>query len=254
MPQSVCELKGHRKIVVLTAYDYPMAQILSEVGIDVILVGDSLGMVVLGYENTHFVTMNDMIRHTQAVMRGNTGAFVVADMPKGSYETNELAIKNVERMIEETGVRAIKIEGCPEICQALVEAGFSVMGHTGLKPQEAGKMKVKGRTTAEEEMILDEVRALEEAGCFAVVLECIPTDLAKKITDMLRIPTIGIGAGPNCDGQVLVTSDLLGLYGDFTPKFVKKYVNLQEVIGEAVTRFKFEVENGIFPSQDESYK
>ncbi len=254
MPQSIRALKGHRKIVVLTAYDYPMAQILSKADIDVILVGDSLGMVVLGYQNTHFVTMNDMIRHTQAVMRGHTKGLVVTDMPKGSYETPELAIKNAERMMEETGVRAIKIEGCPEICRALGEAGFAVMGHAGLKPQEADKMKVKGKVEEEANKIFEEAIALEEAGCFAVVLECIPTGLAKKITDKLTIPTVGIGAGPHCDGQVLVTNDLLGLYGDFTPKFVKKYADLSVVISEAVIKFKSEVESGIFPSQDESYK
>tara|TARA_B100000315_G_C14402058_1_gene506935 strand:- start:146 stop:895 length:750 start_codon:yes stop_codon:yes gene_type:complete len=248
MPESVRQLKGRRKIVALTAYDYPMAQILSEVGIDVILVGDSLGMVVLGYENTHFVTMNDMIRHTQAVMRGHTEGLVVADMPKGSFETKELAIKNVERMVEETGVRAIKIEGRPEICRALVEAGFAVMGHTGLKPQEAEKMGMRGKNEEEANNIFEEAKALEEAGCFSVVLECVPADLAKKITDTLAIPTIGIGAGSDCDGQVLVTHDLLGLFQDFCPKFAKRYVDLRSVMKEAILSFKDEVERGIFPS------
>lgn len=247
MPDSIKKLKGHRKIVALTAYDYPMAFFVSEAEVDVILVGDSLGMVVLGYENTHFVTLEDMIRHTQAVMRGHNNGLVVCDMPKGSYGTPDVAILSARQLMEETGVKAIKIEGAPEIARVLVDAGIEVMGHTGLKPQEAEKMGIRGKTEEEAKVILQEARALEAAGCFAVVLECVPTDLAKKITEELEIPTIGIGAGPDCDGQILVTYDLLGLTPGGGPKFAKKYANLGEDIKSAVRHFKEEVEQGVFP-------
>ncbi len=248
MPDSIRQLKGHRKIVALTAYDTPMAQILGEAGIDVLLVGDSLGMVVLGYESTHFVTMEDMIRHTQAVMRGHTGGLVVADLPKGSCDTEVSAVENANRMVEETGVRAVKIEGRPEMCRAVVNSGIAVMGHTGLKPQDEEKMGMRGKTDEQAEAIFEEAKALEAAGCFAVILECVPADLAKRITDALKVPTIGIGAGSECDGQILVTHDILGLFKDFTPKFVKQYADLRSVIQEAVSTFKDEVERGIFPS------
>ncbi|MDP2624713.1 MAG: 3-methyl-2-oxobutanoate hydroxymethyltransferase [Candidatus Peregrinibacteria bacterium] len=253
MSEVIRQLKGHRKIVALTAYDYPMAQFLSEAGVDILLVGDSLGMVVLGYTSTHFVTMEDMIRHTQAVMRGHKSGLVVADMPIGSCDTPELAIENCKRMVEETGVSAVKIEGNPEVCRIVVEAGIEVMGHTGLKPQLAEKMRIQGKTSVEAEAILEEAMALENSGCFSVVLECVPSDLGRRITEKLSIPTIGIGAGAECDGQILVTHDMLGLFTDFKPKFVKCYANLGEDIVKAISDFKEDVDRGIFPSLDESY-
>ncbi|MBT7483936.1 3-methyl-2-oxobutanoate hydroxymethyltransferase, partial [Candidatus Peregrinibacteria bacterium] len=226
MPRSLRECKNQRKITVITAYDYPTAQVLSKAGVDVLLVGDSLGMVVYGDTTTHFVTLEEMIRHTMAVMRGHTSGLVVADLPKSSYDTVEMAMESARKLTAETGVKVLKIEGCPEICEALVEAGFEVMGHTGLKPQETSKMKVKGRSQSEAEEVLKEAQALEAAGCLAVVLECIPSELAQKVTEKLKVPTIGIGAGPHCDGQVLVVSDLMGLYSDFQPKFVKRYAEM----------------------------
>lgn len=253
MPNTIRLLKGQRKISVLTVYDYPMSQILSEAGVDILLVGDSLGMVVYGDSTTHFVTLDEMIRHTLAVMRGHSSGLVVADLPKSFYDEPDKAFLSARRLVKETGVRAFKIEGRPDICKVLVEGGFEIMGHTGLKPQEALKMKVVGRTEEEAEAVLKEALDLEEAGCFAVVLECVPANLAKIITEKLNVPTIGIGAGPHCDGQVLVTPDLLGFFADFKPKFVKKYADLRGVIKKAAMDFKSEVESGIFPSHEESY-
>jgi 3-methyl-2-oxobutanoate hydroxymethyltransferase len=253
MPHDFRRLKSQSKIVALTAYDYSMARLLSDAGVDLLLVGDSLGMVVLGYPSTHFVTMEDMIRHTQAVVRGHSRGLVVADMPIGSCDTVELALKNCRRMVEETGVKAVKIEGMPEICAAVVASGIAVMGHTGLKPQTAERMAVQGKSEPEAEAIVEEALALERAGCFSVVLECVPTLLGKRITESLSVPTIGIGAGPHCDGQILVSHDLLGLYQDFHPKFVKQYADLGAIISGAVAQYKKEVEGGVFPSEKESF-
>jgi 3-methyl-2-oxobutanoate hydroxymethyltransferase len=254
MTRLLRELKGHRKITALTAYDYPMAQILSKAGVDILLVGDSLGMVVLGYTSTHFVTMEDMIRHTQAVMRGHSGlSLVVADMPIGSCDSIELALKNCRRMVDETGVRAVKIEGVPDICRAVVDSGIEVMGHTGLKPQTAERMKVKGKSKVEFDLIIQEAKDLQEAGCFSIVLEAVPSALGKEVTSVLSVPTIGIGAGPDCDGQILVVHDLIGMFTDFKPKFVKRYGDVGKMIGQSVAAFKEEVEQGIFPSPKESY-
>ncbi|HCW32467.1 MAG: 3-methyl-2-oxobutanoate hydroxymethyltransferase, 3-methyl-2-oxobutanoate hydroxymethyltransferase [Candidatus Peregrinibacteria bacterium GW2011_GWF2_39_17] len=244
-------LKGQRKIVALTAYDYSMAQILPDCGVDVLLVGDSLGMVVLGYNSTHFVTIEDMIRHTQAVMRGEAKAsgssLVVADMPIGTCDTPKSALKHCRRMVAETEVKAVKIEGNAEVCKVVIDSGIAVMGHTGLKPQTAQKMGICGKQTKEAQAIFDEAIALEKAGCFALVLECVPSSLAKRITEKLSIPTIGIGAGPDCDGQILVTHDILGLFTDFQPKFVKQYGNVRQSIEKAVRGFVGEVKSGVFP-------
>lgn len=263
MTEQIRALKGKRKITALTAYDYPTAQILSEAGVDVLLVGDSLGMVVLGYPNTHFVTMEDMIRHTQAVIRGVAKAMhsglvgraplVVADMPIASCDTAEFALQNCRRMVQETGVRAVKIEGMPDICAEVVQSGIAVMGHTGLKPQTAERMRVQGKSEPEAEVIFQEALALEKAGCFAVVLECVPTDLGKRITEALTVPTIGIGAGPDCDGQILVLHDVLGLFTDFRPKFVKRYGHVREEIQKAVRLYVEEVQQGDFPSEEQSF-
>jgi 3-methyl-2-oxobutanoate hydroxymethyltransferase len=230
-----------------------MARVLSGADVDFLLVGDSLGMVVYGDSTTHFVTLEEMIRHTQAVVRGHARGLVVADMPLGTYETPEDALRNVHRLITETDVKAVKLEGSVAMCKSLVEAGIQVMGHTGLKPQQAERWKVQGQTPQSAEQIFDEAVALEAAGCFAVILECIPSTLAQRITKALSIPTIGIGAGSHCDGQILVTADLLGLFPDFHAKFVRRYVDLPGTIQKAIGAFVTDVQSGNFPSEGESY-
>lgn len=264
MIESIRLLKGKQKITALTAYDVSSAQVLCEAGVDVILVGDSLGMVVLGYPDTHSVTMDDMIRHTQAVVRGvererskraefSSRPLVVADMPIGTCDFPELAVENCKRMIRETGAHAVKIEGLPESCVAVVSSGIPVMGHTGLKPQTAETMRVQGRDAEAADAILDEAKALEYAGCFAVVLECVPTSLGQSITRELAIPTIGIGAGPDCDGQILVSHDMWGLFPDFRPKFVKRYGDVRAVMLSSTRDFVREVREGVFPRDGEFY-
>lgn len=247
-------LKGKRKLTMLTAYDFPTAKILSRCGVDILLVGDSLGMVVLGYPDTKSVTMQDMIRHTQAVMRGNVGgSLVVFDMPYRTFDTSLDAVENAKIAVKETGVTAIKIEGKPEIVKALTEAGFHVMGHTGLKPQMVERYKVVGKDERSAEAVFEEAKAIEAAGAFSVVLECVPSDLAQKITQTLRIPTIGIGAGSFCDGQVLVVSDFIGLYNELRPRFVRRYANIEEQIESAVRRYIEDVQEERFPLEEESY-
>ncbi len=252
MIQQIRSSKGNRKLTALTCYDYTWAKILGKSGVDFLLVGDSLGMVVLGYENTHLVTMQDMISHTQAVMRAVPSCLVVADMPIGSCETEQDAISNCHRLLQETGVKAVKIEGKSEIVEAVVGSGIEVMGHTGLKPQEAETYQVRGKGE-EAEMILKEALALEKAGCFALVLECIPSLLAKETTEKLTIPTIGIGAGKDCDGQILVLQDILGLFDDIHPRFVRRYANLKEESLKAVGNYIQDVKSGDFPNEKESY-
>lgn len=251
--QKIKSLKGKKKIVALTAYDYPTSKILNESKVDIILVGDSLGMVVLGFGNTHFVTLSDIIRHTQAVMRGNSKALVVADMPINSCDTIKDAIKNCKKVIEETGVHAVKIEGKPEIVKAVFDAGISVMGHTGLKPQEVDKCKLQGKEKESAEMIIKESKMLEKAGVFSLILECIPEKLGKEITKILKIPTIGIGAGRYTDGQILVLHDIIGLSPDIKPRFVRRYAEVGSVIGKAVSSFRKDVEKGEYPSEKEVY-
>ncbi|MBI3015581.1 MAG: 3-methyl-2-oxobutanoate hydroxymethyltransferase [Candidatus Tectomicrobia bacterium] len=250
-----------KKIVVLTAYDVSFARILDQGGVDVLLVGDSLGMVVLGYPTTLPVTLEDMIRHTAAVARSGCAALVVADMPFLTYQISVAeAVRNAGRLIQEGGAEAVKLEGgerVQEQIHAMVEAGIPVMGHIGLTPQSIhsfGGYKIQGRGTEAEERLLKDARCVEEAGAFSLVLEGIPSPLAARITEHLRIPTIGIGAGPHCDGQVLVCYDLLGLYGKLVPKFVKRYVNLEEIILEAVNRYREEVEGGVFPGGEHSFQ
>ena len=248
MPYDLRHLKGVRKISALTAYDYLMAKVVDEAGIDIVLVGDSLGMVVFGARDTKEVTIEDMIRHTGAVMKGVKKAMVVCDLPLESCVSVERVLADARRVKDETGCNCMKIEGKPELVRALVDAGFEVMGHTGLKPQEADSFKVqKG------DHILEEARAIERAGASSIVLECVPADLGRKITDELKIPTIGIGAGPDCDGQVLVLPDMLGLNPEFKPKFLRKYADLHEVAKNAIERYKEDVEKGIFPSASQSY-
>jgi len=238
----------------LTAYDYPTATILSAAGVDMLLVGDSLGMVVLGYKDTKSVSLNDTMRHTAAVVRGSKHSLVVADMPLHTTDTAGTAIRNCQAVMKQTGCGAVKIEGDVHIVQSLVAAGIPVMGHTGLKPQTAEKYGLRGRIEGEAGQIYDEALALEKAGAFAIVLECVPCLLAKKITEALKVPTIGIGAGKYCDGQVMVVSDMIGLFEDFKPKFVRVYAKIAQEIEGAVKHYIKDVHEGIFPSEKESYK
>jgi 3-methyl-2-oxobutanoate hydroxymethyltransferase len=249
-----------KKITCLTAYDYPTARLLDEAGVDIVLVGDSLGMVVLGYESTLPVTIEEMLHHTRAVRRGTRRALVVADMPYGSYHAdNAESLRNAVRFVKEAGAEAVKIEGGErrlELIARLTEAEIPVMGHVGLTPQSLhalGGYRVQGKTPDAAEQLLRDARAVEAAGAFAVVLEAVPRELAAQITRELRIPTIGIGAGPDCDGQVLVIHDLLGLTFSTQPKFARKYANVGEIISNAVREYCEDVRNGSFPSDAESY-
>jgi len=253
------ERKGKEKLTMLTAYDYAFASIVDQTGIDSILVGDSVGNTVLGYPSTIPVTVEEMIHHTKAVTRGAQKALIIIDMPFMSYhESIEQARRNAGRMIKETSADAVKLEGgarMREVIRALVDIEIPVMGHIGLTPQSVNRMggyKVQGKGKEAEGLIRD-AKAVEEAGAFSVVLECVPRKLAKEITEMLTIPTIGIGAGPDCDGQVLVIHDLLGLFGGFRPKFVKKYLNMREQIDSAIKNYIEEVRGGVFPDDSHSF-
>jgi len=249
------------KITVLTAYDYSMAKILDDAGVDCILVGDSLGMTMLGYDDTLSVTMDDMIHHTKAVRRGTKNAMVVADMPFLSYHiSDEEAVRNAGRFIKEAGANAVKLEGGYAVqskIEAIVAAQIPVMGHIGLTPQSVnmfGGFKVQGKSEAQARKLIEEAKLLEALGCYAVVLECVPEKLARLISDQLSIPTIGIGAGAGCDGQVLVIQDMLGMYTAMTPKFVKQYANLKESIETAVIAYCDEVKSGQFPEEKHTFK
>jgi len=261
---SIDDLKAMKqrgeKFAMLTAYDYPTARLLDEAGVPIILVGDSLGMVVLGYSSTLPVTMADMIHHVSAVVRGTQRAHVVADMPFMSYQaSSEDALRNAGRFLQESGAQSVKLEGgvsVAETVRRLVEAGIPVMGHIGLTPQslnQFGGYKVQGKTPAAAVKLLNDAVALEQAGAYAVVLETTPAPLGKLISERLSIPTIGIGAGPYCDGQVQVLHDMLGLYPDFVPKHAKQYAHLAEEIGRAVREYLTEVQEGRFPTERESF-
>jgi 3-methyl-2-oxobutanoate hydroxymethyltransferase len=248
------------KISMLTSYDYATACLVDQAGLDMILVGDSLGNVVLGYENTLSVTMDDMIHHTRAVVRGTKNAMVVGDMPFLSYHiTTTEAVRNAGRIIQEGGAQAVKLEGGVErvdTVKAILDAQIPVMGHIGLTPQSVnqfGGFKVQGKDLETARKLIEDARALDKAGVFSIVLECVPAALAQKITEEVSVPTIGIGAGPHCDGQVLVVNDMLGLSSGHIPKFVKKYVNLQPVIVEALKAYKQEVEEGSFPGPEHCF-
>lgn len=245
-------MKGNEKISMLTAYDYCTARIVDESGIDIVLIGDSLGMVVLGYGTTQKVTMQDMIRHTGAVARGIKNAHVVGDMPYRSYDNEEDAVKNAKLLIE-AGADSVKTEKKPEIAKALIENGIDVMGHVGLTPQSITDFKVQGKDEEAAKQLKEEAIALEKAGCYALILECIPMQLAKEITEIVKIPTIGIGAGPYCDGQVLVSSDMLGLFTDFKPKFVKRYAEISSEIKKAIENYKKDVKEEKFPTDEYSF-
>jgi 3-methyl-2-oxobutanoate hydroxymethyltransferase len=249
-----------RKIAVLTAYDFPTARIMDQAGIDCILVGDSAGTVVAGYKNTLPVTMDEMIFLCKSVMRGVERALVVGDMPFMSFQpSEEEAIKNAGRFLKEGGVQAVKLEGGSEIAPLvtkLVNYGIPVMGHIGLTPQSLNKFGgylVMGKTERQQNYFMRSAQDLQEAGCFAIVLESMIPDLAREITESLKIPTIGIGAGIECDGQVLVISDMIGLFEEFRPKFVRTYANMADVIRKAVSSYIDDVKQGRFPDESESY-
>ena len=248
--------KGKEKLTMLTAYDYVFANIMDNAGIEMILVGDSVGSVLLGYPNTVPVTVEEMIHHAKPVVKGAKKALIVIDMPFMSYhESIEQAKRNAGRMIKESGAEAVKLEGgkrMKEVIKAIADIDIPVMGHIGLTPQSVHSMGGY-KVQKEEERLMEDAKAVEEAGAFAVVLECVPRDISKKITETLSIPTIGIGAGPDCDGQVLVIHDLLGLLGDFRPKFVKTYLNLRADMDNAIKSYIEEVKGGTFPDDSHSF-
>lgn len=251
---------NNEKITMLTAYDYSTAKILDEAGVDVLLVGDSLAMVALGYDSTIPVTMDEMLHHTRAVSKGVKNALVVGDMPFMSYQISKKdAIKNAGRFLKEAGANAVKLEGGREVAKKvrkIVDAGIPVMGHLGLTPQsvnQLGGYKVQGKEEKAAKKIISDAKELEEAGVFSIVLECVPSELAKIITESVSIPTIGIGAGVHCDGQVLVTNDMLGMFTDFTPKFVKQYAKLHEEIKASVEEYISDIKLGKFPTKKHSF-
>jgi 3-methyl-2-oxobutanoate hydroxymethyltransferase len=261
VPHVVNQKRRGEKITCLTAYDYSFARILDAAGVDILLVGDSVGCVFQGQPNTLPVTLDDMVYHTQAVVRGRKRALVVGDMPFLSYQVSqEHAIRSAGRLVQQGGAEAVKLEGgvaMQATIEAIVRVGVPVMGHVGLTPQSIhrfGGYKVQGKEKNQREVILRDASAVQDAGAFAIVLEGIPLDLAGEITERLTIPTIGIGAGSHCDGQVLVINDMLGLFDDFTPKFVKRYADLKEVTTHAVKSFISDVRGGKFPGEEHSFR
>ncbi len=252
---------NNKKIAVLTAYDYVAAKLMDEAGVNAILVGDSLGMVVLGYEDTLQVTMEDMIHHTRAVARGAKNTLVISDMPFMSYQTSVYdAVCNAGRLVKEGNANAVKLEGgsvvCPQI-KAIVDASIPVMGHIGLTPQSVnafGGFKVQGKSEEAARHLIDSAKAIEQAGAFAITLECIPAKLATLISQSISIPTIGIGAGNGCDGQVLVYQDMLSMFSDLTPKFAKSYANIGTQMKAAFCKYIEEVQSGVFPADEHCFK
>ena len=258
--KDILAMKNKRKITMLTAYDYPLGSLIDRAGMDMILVGDSVANVVLGLDSTTQVGMTEMIHHAKAVTRAVKHALVIGDMPYESYQVNPAeSVKNARRFIDEAKCEAVKLEWfekCPEVTEQIIKAGIAVMGHIGLTPQTADKLggfKVQGRDADAAKRLIEQAQALEKLGCFSIVLECVPDKIAQIITGKLKIPTIGIGAGPDCDGQVLVTPDLLGLFERFKPKFVKQYINLIPQIQKALEEYKREVIEGKFPAQEHSF-
>lgn len=248
------------KITMLTAYDYSMAKLIDEAGINMILVGDSLGMVMLGYEDTLSVTMEDMIHHTRAVARGAKDAFVVADMPFMSYQTSVYdAVYNAGRLMKEGRAQAVKLEGGREVAEqirAITKASIPVVGHLGLTPQSLnafGGFKVQGKSEEAARKLLEDAKIIEEAGAVAIVLECVPAKLAELISKQVKVPIIGIGAGAGCDGQVLVYQDMLAMFGDFKPKFVKQFAPIGDLMKEAFAKYIEEVKTGAFPAQEHTF-
>ena len=253
--------ESNEKITMLTAYDYSTAKVIDEVGMDAILVGDSLAMVALGHENTYNVSIEEMLIFVKAVARGAKRSFIIGDMPFMSYNLSiSQGLDNASKMIK-SGANAVKLEGCNdhilELVRRCVECGIPVLGHLGFTPQlmnTIGGYKIQGKSASDTELILESAKKLEQAGCFAVVLELMPSESAKYVTERLSIPTIGIGAGKDCSGQIVVTDDIVGKFTDFTPKFVKKYVNLHDIILNGISEFKKEVKNQIFPTEKESFE
>jgi len=261
VPEIVARKQSGEKITVLTAYDYTFARILDACGVDVILVGDSVGPIVSGYDNTLPVTMDEMVYHTRAVSRGVERALLVADMPFMSYQVDRgEALRNAGRLVKEGGAQAVKVEGGVQIAEtvrAIVAMDIPVVGHVGLTPQSVHRMggfKVQGKEAEQAERILADARAVAEAGACAVVLECVPAPLARRITAELAVPTIGIGAGPGCDGQVLVIHDILGLCEKYSPKFVKRFADIGELLRSGVADYIREVRDGSFPGPEHSFK
>jgi 3-methyl-2-oxobutanoate hydroxymethyltransferase len=261
---SISDLKAKKKrgekIVMFTVYDYPSARLVDQAGVDITFVGDTLGMVVLGYDSTIPVTMDEMLHHVKAVARGTERAHVLADMPFMSYQAStEEALRNAARFLKEGGAQSVKVEGgarTAETVRVLVEAGIPVMGHIGLTPQSVnqfGGYKVQGKTPAAAARLLNDALALQEAGAYAIVLECVPVPVARTVTEKVSIPTIGIGAGPDCDGQVQVFHDLLGLYPDLQPKHARRYAELGDTMVDAVRRYADDVRAGRFPTDKESF-
>jgi 3-methyl-2-oxobutanoate hydroxymethyltransferase len=261
---SITDLKAKKKkgekVVMFTVYDYPSARLVDEAGVDIAFIGDTLGMVVLGYDTTVPVTMEEMVHHTKAVARGTHRAHVLADMPFLSYQvSDEDALRNAGRLLKEGGAQSVKLEGGIQVADTvrrIVEAGIPVMGHLGLTPQsinQLGGYKIQGKTPKAAVRLINDAVALEQAGAYAVVLECVPVHLAKAITDRVAIPTIGIGAGPDCDGQVQVFHDLLGLYQEFHPKHARRYAEVGETIRDAVRTYAEDVRAGRFPTEAESF-
>ena len=255
------ESKGKKKLSMLTAYDYSMAKLIDEAGIDSILVGDSLGMVIQGHDNTLSVTMEDIIYHTKCVVHGVENALVIADMPFMSYQTSIYdAVTNAGRLIKEGGAAAVKLEGGSSVLEeikAIVKSQIPVVGHIGLTPQSVnifGGFKVQGKNEETARKLIEDAKKIEKAGAFCIVVECVPEDLAKLITEAVSIPIIGIGAGKYTDGQVLVYQDMLGMFGDFVPKFVKKYSNIGEMIRESIKSYIEEIESGAFPAKEHTFK
>lgn len=248
------------KLSMLTAYDYSTAKLIDEAGVNAILIGDSLGNVILGYEDTISVTMEDMIHHCAAVARGAKNALIVCDMPFMSYQTSVYdAVVNAGRLMKEGRAQAVKLEGGKEVCpqvKAIVDAGIPVCGHLGLTPQSInafGGFKVQAKTEAAAKKLIEDAKALEEAGVFAIVLECVPAKIAELVTEKVSVPTIGIGAGNVCDGQVLVYQDMLGMFSDFTPKFVKRFADIGTVMKDAFATYDHEVKAGTFPEEKHEY-
>jgi 3-methyl-2-oxobutanoate hydroxymethyltransferase len=256
----ILALKNKRKITMLTAYDYPIAELVDKAGIDMVLVGDSLANVVLGLDSTAKVGMPEMLHHTKAARRAVKNALLIADMPYDSYQLYpEECVKNAQRFINEAGAQAVKLEWfdkCLEVTERIVKAGIPVMGHIGLTPQTVDKIggfKVQGKDAEAARRLIEQAVELEKKGCFAIVLECVPDKLAGLISNRIKIPTIGIGAGIHCDGQVLVIHDMLGLFSRYTPKFVKQYINLSPLIYKAIEDFKNEFTQEKFPGREHSF-
>jgi len=250
-PDDVLKKKGKENVTTLTCYDYSFAKQIDGL-VDIILVGDSLGNVVLGLGSTRGVSLDDMLRHTEAVSRGVKESLLVSDLSYRSYKTCHQAVTNAKRLVT-AGAQAVKPEGRPEIVRALSEAGIPVMGHVGLLPQTAKKLGVQGRDRSSAKAIVAQAKEIADAGAFSLVIECVPAQLAKHITETVDVPTIGIGAGPHCDGQVLVLYDMLGLFGDFTPRFVHRYGELGLAVRGAVTHYAKDVRSGRFPGKEHTF-